>query len=253
MNAVAFCTYIINFSEFKLVSFMAYTYNMSITQLTPKIQDGILNFKSICSLTDVCTWNLRPGMNAAAFFTYIINFSEFKLVSFMAYTYNMSITQLTPKIQDGILTFESICSLTDVCTWNLRPGMNAAAFFTYIINFSDLNLVSFMPYTYNIDTGLAPIGPALWQPPSQHHNPTAPQPTFNLISINYDNVWLHTLNVVEGWMWIGKNSLNNFISHLSWLKKLSPTHTHPLIFIYEFSEPYMLLFFELESLINCWM
>ena len=35
-------------------------------------------------------------MNAAAFFTYIINFSEFKLVSFMAYTYNMnmSMTQL---------------------------------------------------------------------------------------------------------------------------------------------------------------
>ena len=42
-----------------------------------------------------------------------------------------------------------------------------------------------MPYTYNIGMGLAPImapvGPALWQP----HNPTA---SFNLISINYDNV-----------------------------------------------------------------
>ena len=46
-------------------------------------------------------------------------------------------------------------------TLNLRPGMNAAAFFTYIINFSDFNLVSFMPYTYNIGTGLAPIGLAL--------------------------------------------------------------------------------------------
>ena len=33
-------------------------------------------------------------MNAAAFFTHIINFSEFKLVSFMAYTYNMNMTQL---------------------------------------------------------------------------------------------------------------------------------------------------------------
>ena len=53
-------------------------------------------------------------MNAAAFFTYIINFSEFKLVPFMAYTYNMNMTWL--KIQDGDLTFESICSLTDVCT-----------------------------------------------------------------------------------------------------------------------------------------
>ena len=50
-----------------------------------------------------------------------------------------------------------------------------------------------MPYTYNIGTGLAPmtapIGLALWQP----HSLTAPQPynptaSFNLISINYDNV-----------------------------------------------------------------
>ena len=42
-------------------------------------------------------------------------------------------------------------------TLNLRPGMNAVAFFTYIINFSDFNLVSFMPYTYNIGMGLAPM------------------------------------------------------------------------------------------------
>ena len=79
--------------------------------------------------------------------------------------------------------------------------MDAAAFFTYILNFSDFNLVSFMSYTYNIGTGLAPISLAPWQP---HDSTTASQPTFNLISINYDNVWLHTLNVVEGWMWIGK-------------------------------------------------
>ena len=75
--------------------------------------------------------------------------------------------------------------------------MNAVAFFTYIINFSDFNLVSFMPYTYNIGMGIAPImapvGLALWQP----YSPTA---SFNLISINYDNV--------SGWMRIGKN---NFI------------------------------------------
>ena len=52
------------------------------------------------------------------------------------------------------------------------------------------------------------------------HSPTAPQPhnstltwsTFNLISINYAHLWLHTLNVVEGWMWIGKKySINNLI------------------------------------------
>ena len=82
-----------------------------------------------------------------------------------------------------------------------------------------------------------------------HHSPIAPQPqttltlsTFNLININYDNLWLHTLNVVEGLMWIGKNSLNNFICHLSWLEKLSPTHTHPLISIHEFSKPYVIIF-----------
>ena len=39
--------------------------------------------------------------------------------------------------------------------------MDAVTFFTYIINFSDFNLVSFMSYTYNIGTGLAPIGLAL--------------------------------------------------------------------------------------------
>ena len=49
-----------------------------------------------------------------------------------------------------------------------------------------------------------------------------------------------------------KNSLNNFIFHLSWLEKLSPAHTHPLISIHEFLKPYK-LYFELESLIKCWM
>ena len=34
--------------------------------------------------------------------------------------------------------------------------------------------------------------------------------------------------------------------HLSWLKKLSPTHTHPLKPIREFLKPYKLLFFELR-------
>ena len=33
--------------------------------------------------------NLRPGLNSMAFFTYIIKFSAFKLVSFMVYTYNI--------------------------------------------------------------------------------------------------------------------------------------------------------------------
>ena len=43
-----------------------------------------------------------------------------------------------------------------------------------------------------------------------------------------------------------KNSLNNIICHLSWLEKLSPTHTHPLISICEFWKPYESLFFEFE-------
>ena len=38
-----------------------------------------------------------------------------------------------------------------VCTHNLRPGMNSAANFTFIKIFNDLKLVSFMPYTYNIE------------------------------------------------------------------------------------------------------
>ena len=50
---------------------------------------------------------------------------------------------------------------------------------------------------------------------------------------------------------LGKNSLNIIICHLSWLKKLSPTHTHPLVSIHEFLKPYELLFFELELLIKC--
>ena len=50
-----------------------------------------------------------------------------------------------------------------------------------------------------------------------------------------------------------KNSLNNFICHLAWPEKISPTHTHPLISICEFLKPYKLLYFELylESLIKC--
>ena len=48
-----------------------------------------------------------------------------------------------------------------------------------------------------------------------------------------------------------KNSINNFISHLSWIKKLSPTHTHALISICKFLKPYELLFLEFESFVKC--
>ena len=54
--------------------------------------------------------------------------------------------------------------------------MDLVAFFAYIINLSDFNLVSFMSYTYNIGMGpapmMAPISPAPWQPASVR----APQP-----------------------------------------------------------------------------
>ena len=33
--------------------------------------------------------NSEAGLNSVAFFTYIVNFPAFKLVSFMAYTYNI--------------------------------------------------------------------------------------------------------------------------------------------------------------------
>ena len=48
-----------------------------------------------------------------------------------------------------------------------------------------------------------------------------------------------------------KNSLNNFMCHLSWLEKLSPAHAHPLKTICEFLKPYELLFSQLESLVKC--
>ena len=53
---------------------------------------------------------------------------------------------------------------------------------------------------------------------------------------------------------MGKNSLNNFICHLLWLKKLYPTHTHPLKTIHEFLKPYVwVIIFWVRVLIKCWM
>ena len=47
-----------------------------------------------------------------------------------------------------------------------------------------------------------------------------------------------------------KKLLHNFICHLSFLKKLSPTHTPPLISICEFLKPYNLLFLKFESFVK---
>ena len=67
--------------------------------------------------------------------------------------------------------------------------------------------------------------------------------THDLISIceflkPYGWLFLEFESFVKGWIWIGKKMLYNFICHLSFLKKLSPTHAHPLISICEFLKPY---------------
>ena len=49
-----------------------------------------------------------------------------------------------------------------------------------------------------------------------------------------------------------KNSLNNFICHLSFLKKLSPTHKHSLVCIHEFLKHYELYFLSLSHLKKRW-
>ena len=88
----------------------------------------------------------------------------------------------------------------------------------------------------------------------------SPTHTHTLISIceflkPYKLLFFELESLIKCWMWIGKKlfSLINIICHLSWLNKLSPAHTHPLISISEFLKPYKLLFFELESLIKSWM
>ena len=42
-----------------------------------------------CTIYLIPALNLRPGLNSVAFFTYVVKFPAFKLVSFMAYTYNI--------------------------------------------------------------------------------------------------------------------------------------------------------------------
>ena len=97
-------------------------------------------------------------------------------------------------------------------TLNLMLGLNSVANFTPRIIFSSHNMNDFTMYTYNkkapmMGLDVCPVmalsGPALWQPPCDSPT-TLTWSTFNLISINYDNLWFHTLNVLEGWMWIGK-------------------------------------------------
>ena len=70
--------------------------------------------------------------------------------------------------------------------------------------------------------------------------------------------WVRVTHKMLNLNW-GKNSLNNFFCHLSWLEKHIPLKPfvnfawNPMsyYFLSEFSKPYELLFF--ESLIKCWM
>ena len=73
------------------------------------------------------------------------------------------------------------------------------------------------------------------------------------ISEPYELFFLEFESFTKSQMLMEKNSLNDFISYLSFLKKLSPTHTHPAISIHEFSKPYKLFFLEFDSFINGWM
>ena len=132
--------------------------------------------------------------------------------------------------------------------------MNSVAYFTYIIKFSDLKLVSLMAYTYNMQG---------WQNGTRHRPPsarprdssTAPQQLSLGLHLNPISIIMIIYDYIL-WMWLKvecelkKNSLNNLIWHLSWFKKHPPTHTHPLISIWEFSKPYELLFLEFELLVK---
>ena len=111
-----------------------------------------------------------------------------------------------PSTQSNFWIWQAFNSIQIHPTLNLRQGLNSAAFSTYIVKFPAFKLVSFMAYTYNIQGWW---DGTRWCPPlAQHRDGPLSQPhsltatltlsTFNLISINYANLWLHTLNVVEG-------------------------------------------------------
>ena len=131
----------------------------------------------------------------------------------------------------------------------LRPGLNSVAFFffTYIVKFSAFKLVSFMAYTYNIQgwpdgTRHQPLS----APP--HDSPTSfTWSTFNLISINYDNLWFHTLNVLEGWMWIGKKIYSILSVTCHGLRNFPPLITCPCIHSWIFETLWVIIFWVSHS------
>ena len=62
---------------------------------------------------------------------------------------------------------------------------------------------------------------------------THPPKTIHEFSKPYELLFSELESLIK----LYKNLLNNFICHLSWLEKLSPSHTHPLISIREFLKP----------------
>ena len=149
-----------------------------------------------------------------------------------------------------------------ISTLNLRPELNSVAFLTYIVKFSAFKLVSFMAYTNNIQGWQdgtryqpwwwpllpSPVTATPWQP---HSLTTLTWSTFNIISINYDNydcilcAWRLSVN----WEKIYSILLSVTCHGL----RTFPHSSHALVSICEFLKPCELLFFELESLVKCWM
>ena len=65
--------------------------------------------------------------------------------------------------------------------------------------------------------------------------------------------WVRVTHKILNVNW-EKNSLNNFISHLSWFSETFPnSYTSPYIHSWIFKNPASYYFFELESLIKSWM
>ena len=73
--------------------------------------------------------------------------------------------------------------------------------------------------------------------------------------VNFPNpmslLFLKFESFVNGWMQIGKNWLNNFIFHWSFLNKLSPYHTPSLHIHLWIFETLWVLFLEFESFVKC--
>ena len=83
---------------------------------------------------------------------------------------------------------------------------------------------------------------------------THPLKTSHEFSKPYELLFFELESLIKCWMWIGKKIHSIILSvTCHGLRNFPLTHTHPLKTIHEFSKPYELLFFELESLIKCWM